>query len=113
MREISMGSVNCDNINPSFDSPSGSLSVSFDRFQDFLFSHFDGSRIVLVPRFRRWTLNVLGIAPELFRNYLKAKPRGANTALAASMLELDGGFLRLRVYQINHSFQRSNLAVRI
>ena len=60
MDEVSVGPVNCDDINTCPDGTGSSFAISLNGLKDLLLCHLARCSIVLIPRFGSWALHVFG-----------------------------------------------------
>lgn len=103
--EISVRSMNGNDVDPGHHCSTSCLAVSFNDLKDLLFRHLARGRVVIVPGLCRRTLDLLGIAAELVRDQTKTQPWGAYAGFPPGMLQLNSDLLGLRMDQVDDPLQ--------
>lgn len=93
MDEISVGPVDCDDIDTCSDSTGSSLTIRLNGFEDLFLRHLARCSVVLVPRLSSRALHIIGKSAIGIGDKTKSKPRGTYATLPPSVLQLDSNLL--------------------
>lgn len=86
MDEISVGPVDCDDINACPDGTGSSFTISLNSLKNLCLRHLAWCGIVFVPRLGSWALHVFGKSAIGVGDKTKSKPWGAYATLPPRVL---------------------------